>query len=102
MTDKLISHERAKRSVQNLYDPSNGSEKYCLELVDYILQQEKVTELLGLYQDLFKKLELTVEHDTSDTWAGCVEYNYVEINGGITDEVETVEKTIKLQKELGE
>lgn len=93
----MITNEEANLNVQQ------GVKEHHVRrfLVDYISQQEKVMRLLGLYQDLFKKLELTVEHDTTDTWAGCVEYNYVEINGGITDEVETVEKIEQLKKELG-
>ena len=84
MTDKLISHERAKRSVQNLYDPSNGSEKYCLELVEYILQQEKVTKLLGLYQ---KKSELLVQIASG---------KYLQ-----DDYMKLLEKIDNLEKELG-
>lgn len=74
----------------------------CKEHEALKLKNTKVTELLGLYQNLFNKLELTVEHDTADTWDGCVDMDVIQINGDITDEVRTVIKIKQLQKELGE
>ena len=55
MTDKMIKHEQAKRSVQNLYDPSNNSEKNCLELIDYINQQEQFAKDVARYFELDKQ-----------------------------------------------
>lgn len=62
----------------------NSADKNEVELANAInvilpkyVKQEK---LLGLYRQLVKDLGLVIERDTTDTWDGPIDYEYLEID----------------------
>lgn len=59
------------------------------------LKQEK---LLGLYEQLVKDLGLVIEHDTTDTWDGPEDYEYLEINYDSIKSLNTYKQIKELEK----
>lgn len=84
--------------------------KQISKLLKYINHQQsqeerlkKTEELLGLYKQLHKEIDLSVGKDSFDDWNGGGTYHYIEID---TEKDHTVacdilEKIKELEKELG-
>lgn len=54
----MITHEEARNKVKSNHNKFYTEGEFTKDMLDYISQQEKVTELLGLYK---KKSDLLVQ-----------------------------------------
>lgn len=70
-----------------------------IELINNALEQaQKQEQLLELYEQLVKDLGLVIEHDTTDTWDGPEDYEYLEINYDSIKSLNTYKRIKELEK----
>lgn len=86
----MITHEEAKKRIELGFKDYIGLSSHTInkwknELLDYISQQEKVTELLGLYRE------------KSDLLVQIANGKYLQ-----DDYMKLLEKIEQLEKDLGE
>lgn len=80
---KSIYKEALEIVDESLYQQDNSVifNHLGLNLLKKSLEQaQKQEQLLELYRQLVKDLGLVIEHDTTDTWDGPEDYEYLEIN----------------------
>lgn len=93
-------------ALQELKDATTDLENleiihsYDVSKIETALKQAQEQEkLLGLYRQLVKDLGLFIEHDTTDTWDGPEDYEYLEIDYDSIKALNTYKQIKELENE---
>ena len=73
--------------------------RQIIKIEKAILIAQDQEKLLGLYRQLVKDLGLVIEHDTTDTWDGPEDYEYLEIDYDSIKALNTYKQIKELEKE---
>lgn len=68
-------------------------------LLDFVKHAQKQEKLLEMYRQLSQDLGLIIEYDTTDTWAGPEDYEYLEINEDIPKALNTYKQIKELEND---
>ena len=95
-----ITHTTALLAVSKLKRLKVGWVDKRVDIItSYIEQQQKQEKLLELYRQLVKDLELVIEHDTTDTWDGPEDYEYLEVNYASEKALNTYKQIEEIENE---
>lgn len=92
--------------VDNFSDPQDEYNdcyminfKQIIKIEKAIKKAQKQEKLLGLYRQLVKDLGLLIEYDTTDTWNGPEDYEYLEIDYDSIKALTTYKQIKELENE---
>lgn len=68
-------------------------------LENLLTHSHKQEKLLELYRQLVKDLGLVIEHDTTDTWDGPEDYEYLEVNNDSEKSLNTYKQIKEIENE---